>query len=96
MQIVHVNKDMSVFHQTHAIEFTHTGVSFVRKECAHIKSSLSADYILNRHVVRISFLVFIIQCVHIYLLVSGYSTDWILSSVLEASHRSVGERLPYT
>jgi len=94
MQIVHANKDMSVFHQTHPTEFTHTGVSFVCKECAHIKSSLFADYILHRHMVRVSFLVFIIQSVHIYLLVSGYTTDWILSSVPEASHGSAGESLP--
>lgn len=61
MQIMHVNKYMSVFHQNYPIEFMHTRMSFVCKECAQIKSSLSADYVLNRHMVRISLLVFIIQ-----------------------------------
>lgn len=93
---MHVNKDMPVFHQNHPTKFPHTRVPFVCKECAHIKSSLSADYTRNRHMVRISLLVFIIQWVHIYLLVSGYTTGWILFSVLEASHGSIGEKLPYT
>lgn len=59
-----------------------------------MKSGLSVDYIL-RHVVRSSFLVFITRCVHIYLLASGYITDWILSSALEATHGSAAERLPH-
>lgn len=84
----------SIFHQTHPEEFTCTRVSFVCKECADMKSGLSADYVL-RHMARISFLVFIILCVHIYLLISGYITDWILSSALEATHTSAGERLPH-
>lgn len=77
----------STFHQTHPEEFTHTRASFVCKEHAAIKSGLSADNVL-RHMVRISFLVFTIPCVHIYLSVSGYITDWILSSALGATHGS--------
>lgn len=52
-----------------------------------MKSGLSADNVL-RHMVRISFLIFTIPCVHIYLSVSVYITDWILSSALEATHGS--------
>lgn len=94
MRIMHINKDKSVFHQNCPIELMHTRVSFVCKECAQIKSSVSADYVLNRHVLRISLLVFIIQWVHTYLLVSGYASDWILSSVLEDSYGPTGERFP--
>lgn len=70
-------------------------VSFVFKECTHIKSRLSADYILNTHSQDLISGFHNRVCAYLF---TGlcYTTDWIISSILKASHGSVGEKLPYT